>query len=76
MDDQYVTKEAFNAIIQEMQSMRSLLQDQAVIRELTTISDDSNSVSTSNTAISDHNHNGMVKSIYESILQYNRDRDI
>ena len=59
-----------------MQSMRSLLQNQAMTRELTTTSDDSDSVSTSNTAISDHNHNGMVKSIYESIPQYNGDGDI
>ena len=47
-----------------------------MIRELTTISDDSDSTSTSNIAISDHNYNGMVKSIYESIPQYSRDRDI
>ena len=76
MDDRYVTKEAFNAMIQEMQSMKSLLQDQAVTRELTTTSDDSDSVSTSNMAISDHNHNRMVMSIYESIPQYNGDGDI
>ena len=76
MDDQYVTKEAFNAMIQEMQSMKSLLQDQAVTRELTTTSNDSDSVSISNIAISNHNYNGIVKSMYESIPQYNRDEDI
>ena len=76
MHDRYVTKEAFNAMIQEIQSMRSLLQDQAVTRELTTTSDDSDSVSTSNMAISDHNHNGMVNSMYKSIPQYSGDGDI
>ena len=47
-----------------------------MIKELTTIFDDSNIASIFNIAISDYNYNRIVKSIYESIPQYSRDRDI
>ena len=71
-DNQYVTLDAFNTMIQEIQSLKSLIQNQTTNVETMTSED-----ARSSTIVSDHsNSNGMVKSIYDNIPQYNGDGDI
>ena len=63
VDNQYVTQDAFNMMIQEIQSLKSLIQNQVTNVEATTSED-----TRSSTTASDHsNSNRMVKSIYDNI---------
>ena len=72
-DSQYVTLDAFKEMMHEIQSLKSLINDKNMNVALTS-SEDTRSSGT----VSDYcnNTNGMVKSIYDNIPQYNGDGDI
>ena len=80
-DTQYVTLDAFNAMSEEIQLLKSLLREQTdrVPIEVTpgNIPDNSDAISSSSTVITNNSfHNGMTKSIYDNIPQYSGDSDI
>ena len=73
-DSQYVTVDAFKVMMQELQSLKSLIGDRNTNIELM-LSEDTRSSGIA----SDYNNvpnNGMTKSIYDNIPQYNGDGDI
>jgi hypothetical protein len=87
-NDRYVTIEAFNALLQELGALRSIVQGngqgqgQTVNNDGANVSNDtlSNSSpndtsSSSSTVVSDFG-NGIIKSIYDNIPQYSGDGDI
>ena len=78
IDTQYVTIEAFNMMLQEIQSLKSLIQtvnhDQSDNDELIAVSEDTRS--SSNTVSHYSSTNALVKSIYDNIPQYSGDGDI
>ena len=80
-DNQYVTIDAFKAMLQEVQSLKALIlgQQHSMPEEHTTddteIQSSIDTVTNSKSDIS-HNNNGMVKSMYDNLPQYSGDRDI
>ena len=72
---QYVILDAFRDMLQEVQSLKSILQDQNSTNVHLTPSEDTGSSRTTSDYYNTPN-NGMMKSIYDNIPQYNRDRDI
>jgi hypothetical protein len=75
IDNRYVTIEAFNTMLQEVQLLRSLVQGRTVNNEEPDTSDGISS--SSNTVVSDFGINhGMVKSIYDNISHYSGDGDM
>src|SRR5271169_608170 len=84
-DIQYVTLDAFNAMSEEIQLLKSQIHEQndrEVVETmprsiLLSIPDDSDAISSLSTVTTDPSfHNRMIKSIYDSIPQYSRDSDI
>src|SRR5271170_1943130 len=84
-DTQYVTLDTFNAMSEEIQSLKSQLRKQTdrVPVEIMSRSipgntpDNSDAASNSSTVITNTSfHNGMIKSIYDNIPQYSGDSDI
>ena len=77
MDNQYVTLEAFNAMVNEMRSLQSLIREQnsGEPNVLNEVPDDSDATSSS-TYSNSNVHNGILRSVYDNIPQYSGDRDI
>ena len=77
MDNQYVTLEAFNAMVNEMRSLQSLIREQnsGEPNVLNKVPDDSDATSSS-TYSNSNVHNGILRSVYDNIPQYSGDGDI